>query len=522
MFVSALQPLRRRHFGGRPVLGTTALCVGALTLTPLVYLFVRAFDGGTEKVLRLLLRQRTLDLVVRTATLALTVVVASVVVGTLLAWLTVRTDLPGRRIFSMILAAPLAIPSYVSGYLWIAEFPSLAGFSGAALVLTLSCFPLVMLPVSAAFATADPSLAEVSRTLGRGAVRTALTVECRRVVPAAAAGALLVALYTISDFGAVALMRYDAFTLGIYSAYRGGLDRTAAAVLGLVLVVGALVLTLLERRARRGATARVGSGTDRMAEPVVLGRWRVPALAVIVAALGVSVLVPILALARWLSRSLRFTVDWADVLAVSAKTVQYSATAALVVAVLALPVALFAARSTSRSARTAELSTYIAHGLPGITVGLATVFLGIRFLPSFYQTAVLLVVAYVVLFLPLAVGSTRSVVDATPVVLEDVSRTLGAGRVRTDLRVTIPVAAPGIAAGAALVFLTVAKELPATLMLRPRGVDTLATTLWSTTEAFRYGEAAPYALALILISVVPTIVLTRALRRTTRKRVTLS
>ena len=147
MFVSALQPLLRRHFGGRPVLGTTALCVGALTLTPLVYLFVRAFDGGTEKVLRLLLRQRTLDLVVRTATLALTVVVASVVVGTLLAWLTVRTDLPGRRIFSMILAAPLAIPSYVSGYLWIAEFPSLAGFSGAALVLTLSCFPLVMLPV---------------------------------------------------------------------------------------------------------------------------------------------------------------------------------------------------------------------------------------------------------------------------------------------------------------------------------------------------------------------------------------
>jgi iron(III) transport system permease protein len=185
-------------------------------------------------------------------------------------------------------------------------------------------------------------------------------------------------------------------------------------------------------------------------------------------------------------------------------------------------VALFAARSTSRSARTAELSTYIAHGLPGITVGLATVFLGIRFLPSFYQTAVLLVLAYVVLFLPLAVGSTRSVVDATPVVLEDVSRTLGAGRVRTDLRVTIPVAAPGIAAGAALVFLTVAKELPATLMLRPRGVDTLATTLWSTTEAFRYGEAAPYALALILISVVPTIVLTRALRRTTRKRVALS
>lgn len=500
-----LLPVRSRR--GRPVLGAAAVGVGALALTPLVYLGIRAFDGGAERVLGLVFRQRTLDLLLRTVSLTAAVAVGSLILGITLAWLIARTDLPGRRFFSIALTAPLAIPSYVAGYLWIAEFPSLAGFSGAALVLTLSCFPLVMLPVAAGLSTGDPSLAEVARTLGRGAVRTAVTVEIRRVVPAAAAGALLASLYTISDFGAVALMRYDAFTLGIYSAYRGGLDRTAAAVFGLVLVSMALILIALERRARRGATARVGAGTDRRPEPIPLGPYRIPALLVASGVLFVSVVVPMLALARWLTRSLRLTVDWADVLATTVATVELSALAAVVVALCAFPVALFAARSNSRASRAAEISTYIAHGLPGITVGLAVVFLGIRFLPSIYQTTTLLVLAYVVLLLPLAVGSMRAAVDASPTVLEDVSRTLGMSRTRTDLTVTVPIVFPGIAAGAALVFLTAAKELPATLMLRPRGVDTLATELWSTTQVFKYGEAAPYAFALILVSAVPAFVL---------------
>ncbi|TCN52753.1 iron(III) transport system permease protein [Rhodococcus sp. SMB37] len=497
---------------GRPVLGAAASAVALLALAPLCYLVIRAFDGGTEKAWGLLFRQRTLDLMLRSIALTVVVAVSCVVLGVGLAWLTTRTDLPLRRFFGVCLTIPLAIPSYVAGYTWISQFPSLAGFAGAALVLTASSFPLVMLPVSAALASADPGMSEVARTLGRSEMWTVLTVELRRVAPVAAAGALLAALYTLSDFGAVALMRYEAFTLGIYNAYRGGFDRTAAAILGLVLVVLALVCTLIERWVRRGATARIGSGTPRRAEPVRLGWWRIPASMCAIGVLTMSVLVPLAGLMRWLARSVRFTIDWSDVLATTVKTVELSATAAVVVTVLAFPVALFAARSSSSAARMAEISTYVAHGLPGITVGLAVVFLGIRFLPSIYQTTTLLIVAYVVLFLPLAVGSTRSAIDASPLVLEDVSRVLGSGRVRTDLRVTIPIALPAVTAGAALVFLTVAKELPATLMLRPRGVDTLATELWSTAQVFKYGEAAPYALALILVSALPTFVLGRVLR----------
>ncbi len=498
---------------GRPFLGAAAVMIAIGALTPLVYLGIRSFDGGVDKASRLLFRQRTFDLASNTVVLTVIVAAGCLILGVFAAWIITRTDIPGRRIFAVALSAPLAIPSYVSGYVWIAEFPSLAGLFGAALVLTMACFPLVMLPVAAALAAADPSRAEVSRTLGRSAARTAWTVELRYVIPSAAAGTLLVCLYTISDFGAVALMRYDAFTLGIYSAYRGGLDRTAASVLGLVLVLMALTLTLAERRARRGASARIGSGSPRAPESIALKRWTIPAMLAVSALLVVGVAVPILGLVRWLVRSFRFVIDWADVFATTAATLQLSAVAAIVIVIVAFPVALFAARSTSPLARAAEVSTYIAHGLPGITVGLAIVFLGIRFLPSIYQTATLLVLAYVVLFLPLAVGSTRAAVHSSPVVLEDTSRTLGSNRLRTDLRVTVPLAFPGIAAGGALVFLTVAKELPATLMLRPRGVDTLATELWSTTQVFKYGEAAPYAFALILVSAVPTFVLDRVLRR---------
>lgn len=492
-----------------------------MTLSPLLYLILRTFDGGTDKVLGLLFRQRTADLALRTLSLTAVVVVGCVVLGSFAAWMLTRTNLPGRRLLSIVLAAPLAIPSYVAGYVWIAEFPGLAGFSGAALVLVLSCFPLVMLPVAAALAAADPGAAEVARTLGRGTLRTAITVELRQVAPAGAAGALLVALYTISDFGAVALMRYEAFTLGIYSAYQGGLDRTAAAVFGLVLVSMASVMTLAERRSRRAATARLGLGSARTAETVSLGRWAAPVVVSLSTLVCAALVVPIVGLLRWLLRSLRLTIDWGDVLATSVTTLQYSALAAAIVTVAAVPVALLAARSSSSVGRIAELSTYIAHGLPGITVGLAVVFFGIRFLPAFYQTATLLMIAYLMLFLPLAIGSTRSVIAATPTVLDDVARTLGSGQLRTDMRVVLPIATPGVVAGAALVFLTVSKELPATLMLRPRGVDTLATELWSTTQVFKYGEAAPYALALILVSAVPTMVLHRILQRRngTRNRV---
>lgn len=433
--------------------------------------------------------------------------VACIVIGSVLAWVTVRSDLPGRRWLGIAFTVPLAIPSYVLGFIWIAEFPQFSGFTGAALVLTIASYPYVFLPVAAALAAADPAGEEVAQTLGRSRAGAVLSVTVRQVWPAATAGGLLVALYTLSDFGAVALMRYEAFTVAIYNSYRGSFDRTPAAILGLILALAAILLTIAERRARRGYAARIGSGAPRRAEPFRLGPMRTPVYGVAAAVITIGVILPFAALARWIYRAQQVNPHWDMVLSAAWSTTRIAAIAALVTTLAALPVGIYAARSRSLSARTAESVAYIGFALPGITVGLAVVFLGIRVLPQWYQQVPMLVLAYVVLFLPLAVGALRSAVAAIPEALEDVSATLGERRWRTNLRIVLPLALPGATAGGALVFLAVAKELPATLMLRPTSVETLATRLWSHTDALQYGAAAPYAAALIVVAALPALLL---------------
>jgi len=485
------------------------MAVAGLAVTPLAYLGVRAFDHGAGTVWRVLWRSRTLDLAARSVALAAAVTAACVVLGVLGAWLVVRSDLPGRRVAGVLLVLPLAVPSYVAGFTWLALAPGMTGFAGAFLVLTLVSYPYVLLPVAAALRAADPAVEEVARSLGRTSARTFASVTLRQVRPAATAGGLLVALYVLSDFGAVSLMRFEAFTLGIYTSYRATFDRTPAAVLGCVLVVLAIALTAGERRAR-GAVAARGA---RRPTVVPLGRARVPALAgtaaLVVAALGV----PVFSLCWWLAAgSSGGSTGRGELLSTTWNTVSVAALGALVTIALALPVGALVARHRGALVRGVELASFAGHALPGITVGLALVFFGIRVVPGLYQTTPMLAAAYAVLFLPLAVGAVRTGVAHAPPVLEEVSRSLGRGRAATQFLVTVPLAAPGIVAGAALVFLTCAKELPATLMLRPTGVDTLATELWTKTEVAAYAAAAPYAAVLLVVAAIPALVLDRFLR----------
>ena len=453
---------------------------------------------------------RSAELLANTVILVVLVTAASVVVGVALAWLTVRTDLPGAPVIGALLCVPLAMPSYVLGYLWVADFPQLLGLPGSVIVLTISCYPYVFLPAAAALRTVDPGLEEVARTLGRGSVRAVLGVTLRQIRPAVAAGALLVALYTLSDFGAVAMLRYDAFTVGIYHSYRASFDRVPAAVLACVLIVVALVVMGGERRARRGEVARVGAGVDSLPDRLPLGRLRLPALAVVGLVLAGGVAAPMVGLVRWVRAASEVDVSWAPVFAATATTAGVSAIAAVVTIVLALPIGILSARSDGPVARTTEAVAQIGFALPGITVGLAVVFVGIRLVPGLYQQVPMLVFAYVVLFLPLAVGVVRSAVDAIPTALEDASETLGSGRLRTFLRVVAPLAMPGVLAGGSLVFLSVAKELPATLLLRPTDTETLASAMWTHTEVAAYSQAAPYAAMLVAVAVIPAAVLGRS------------
>ncbi|WP_159426371.1 ABC transporter permease, partial [Mycolicibacterium vaccae] len=172
-----------------------------------------------------------------------------------------------------------------------------------------------------------------------------------------------------------------------------------------------------------------------------------------------------------------------------------------------LPLGVLAARHRDRATRALEGASYVAHGLPSIVIAISMVSLGVLLLRPIYQREPLLILAYTVLFVPMAIGSIRAAVEAAPIRLEEVARSLGRGPVRAFGTVTARVALPGIAAGAALVLLTCMKELPVTLLLHPTGTDTLATRLWGYSSVSDYASAAPYAAALLVFAAVPTALL---------------
>lgn len=484
-----------------------AAVVAAGTLIPLGYLAGRALERGWHFVVEELLQPRTAALVGRSLLLVVVVTTACVVLGVGLAVLVSRTDITARRTLGVALTLPLAMPSYLLAYLWVSIWPEVAGFWGACLVLTLVSYPLVLLTTMAALARADPAQEEVARSLGLCGFAVLFRVTLRQARAAIAAGALLVALYVLSDFGAVAAMRFEAFTWVIYGAYRSGFNPARAAVLSLVLMVFAVALVIAESRARGlASSSRIGGGSPRPAPLNRLGPWNGFALLIPAAVLAAGVVVPGLALANWLlTAGPRWNIaEWLGALG---STVWLSAVAALAATTAALPVGALAARYRDRATRTLEGASYVAHGLPPIVIAISMVSLGVLLLRPIYQREPLLILAYTVLFVPLAIGSVRAAVEAVPIRLEEVARSLGNPPLRAFGAVTARVAFPGIAAGAALVLLTCMKELPVTLLLHPTGTDTLATRLWGYSSVSDYPAAAPYAAALLAFAAVPTAVL---------------
>ena len=499
-----------------PAALTSAAAVAALfAVIPLAYLVIRVAEAGWAKVSDALLRTRTLETVATSLGLTAVVVIACLVIGLPTAWLLARTRLPGARAWLVLAALPLAIPSYVAAYAWLSQFPGMHGFWAAALILTLVSTPYVVIPVVAALRGADPAMEEVARTLGRGPVRAFTAGTLPQAWPAAAAGALLVALYVLSDFGAVALFRVDAFTRVIYTTYRASFDRTSAAVLALVLVILATGLVIAERRMRgRSTRHRTSSGAARSAPPLTLSpAGRLAGLTAMTTLAVLALGVPIVSLLLRLAEGSRRPLDPAELLSAALGSAGVSLLGALLAVALALPIAVLAARYRSRSASAIETVAYAGHALPGVVVGLSLVFLTLAVVPAAYQTILALAFAYAVLFLPKAIGASRASIGAVPPILEQTARTLGRGPFGAWRATTARLAWPGVAAGGLLVLLTAMKELPATLMLRPTGLDTLATELWSRTEVAAYGAAAPYALALIALAAIPAWLLSGGMRR---------
>lgn len=507
-----------------PAIWVPALLVAAAMTLPLVYLVLRSLENGWGEFFEVALRPRTLAVLARSVVLATVVTAASVAVAVPLAWLTTRTDLPGRRAWAVLAALPLVVPSYVGGLVLVSTFgprgllqdalaplgverlPEIYGLPGAALALTLFSYPYVLLTVRGALRGMDPALEEASRSLGSGGWSTFFRVTLPQLRPAIVAGALLVALYSLSDFGAVSLLQFDSFSREIYTQYRSAFDRTPAAILGLMLVALTGAILALEARTRGRARyhrSSAGSVRPRGGTVVALGRWRWPALLFCGAVVLLALVVPVGVLVFWLARGLASGEPLRLLWGAAFDSVYVSALAAAVAALAALPVAILAVRFPGWVAGLIERLSYLGYALPGIVLALSLVFFGANYAPGLYGTLALLVFAYAVHFLPQAVGATRATLLQVSPSVEEAARGLGRGPAGVMATVTAPLASSGIIAGSALVFLTTMKELPATLLLAPLGFDTLATSIWTATSEAFFARAAAPALLLVLVSALP-------------------
>ena len=489
--------------------------VALLALVPLGYVATYTLIIGPTELWDLLARPRIMELLRNTVTLAMACMATTAILGVALAVAVESTDLPARRLWHGLLVAPLAVPAFVNGYAWVSLNRDIQGFAGALLVVTLSYYPLVYLPVVAVLRRLDPALEESAWSLGQSRARSFRTVVLPQLRPALLGGVLLVGLHLLAEFGALSLLRFSTFTTAIYDQYGSTFNGSAATAMASVLVLLCLFLLLADLSLRGNRRyARLGRGAARGRTPLALGAARWPLLGGVTAFVGLAIGVPAFSLVRWLVVGASTEFPLAELGSALASTVLLALAGAALTTVAAVPVVWLAVRHRSWASTLIERSTYIANALPGIVVGLALVVVSLRLVPVLYQSAILLVAAYTILFLPRAVVTVRAGLEQAPVVLDDVSLSLGHSPLQTARRVTLPLIAPSLGAGAALVFLAISTELTATLMLSPIGTRTLATEFWAASSELRYGAAAPYALVLVLVSIPATVLLMRQERVT--------
>ncbi len=494
-----------------------AALVAALVLLPLAWTGLQATQVDPTDALDLLLRPLVGALLLNTLGLVAATMVLAAVIGTASAWCIERTALPGRGAWSLLAVVPLAIPPFVSSYAWVSVSPDLEGFWGALVVVTCSYTPLVFLPVAATLRGLDPALEESGRALGLGPWRCFARVVLPQLRPALLGGMLLVALNVLTEFGAFTLLRFRTFTTELYAQYRTGMDGPDASLLAVVLVVLCVACLVAERRVQRGGRyARVARFAARRATPHRLG-WRVaPVLAALAGLALATTGMPVGMVIFWLLHHDAAAVSpvvasVAGLVAATWSTLWLGLAGAGVTVVLALPLGVLAARHDGRLVAALERTAFLAQGVPGIVVALALVSLTLGVAPRLYQTAAMLLLAYAIQFLPLALVSVRGALLQAAPAMEEAGRSLGLGWAGVAWRVTLPLAAPGLGAAAALVFVSVATELTATLLLSPVGTETLATQIWADTSTLAFASAAPYAALLALVSLLSTWGLARRL-----------
>jgi iron(III) transport system permease protein len=461
------------------------------------------------------------EALVATAVLLVGVGAGVVVLGTALAALVSFCDFPGRGWIEWALVLPLAMPGYVFTLFALGlDLPGIRSELGAVCVFTLVLYPYVYLLARAAFLAQSRALLEAARGLGLSRAGAVMRVAVPLARPAILGGVALALMEALADFGTVTLLGLRTFTDAIYRVWFTALDRDAAMQLATLLVSVTLALLLLERLARGRARYHQAAAGGDVVPPVRL-RGLAAAVAVIgpLALVGFVVLAPLAQLGAWSVESVRDGLLAPEFASAARNSVLLAGISALLVPLLAVVIAYGVRASGSRLAAGAARAATIGYGLPGSVVAVAVIVplgwldhridgaTGAGLLLT--GTVIGLLFAYLVRFLALAWGSVEAALLRIPRQLDEAARGLGADRLDVLARVHVPMMRAGLATAALLVFVEVMKELPATLLLRPTGGDTLAIAVWQATSESLFRTAALPALLIVLVGLLPVAAMIR-------------
>ena len=318
---------------------------------------------------------------------------------------------------------------------------------------------------------------------------------------------LLVGLYVISDFGAVSLMKYGTMTKAIYSYYVININGDPVIFYSTILIFLALIISFAQRGSDISRSAKV-SGTPREIEKIKLSKKpKILVLTFFFVLIFFSLFVPVSVLGYWLFRGLA----QGNTVSGALSGILGSLTAATVTSILAMviatPIVVMISQYRSKFGDLFEKVTLTLYGLPHIAVGISMLFITIKIFPSIYQTFITLIISYLIVFLPQAVGGGQASMEQVKLSYIEASSGLGFSKIDTFFKITFPLIYRGLLAGAALVFLSTMKELPQTLLLRPTGFSTMAVDIWSNASEALFTQAAFSAFILLAISAFPTYIL---------------
>ena len=466
-----------------------------------------------------------ISLFLNTISLFFAVVLTSLFIGLFVSVVLTRIDIKGSTIWFTLCALPLVIPSYIGALTYVSAFSpkglfvqllnglglteisGLDGFIGSWIVLSLFTYPYVQLICSSALKNLDVSVEEAARSLGRNRLQVYTSVVLPRLKKPIIFSGLLVGLYVISDFGAVSLMRYSTVTKAIYSYYTFKIDGDPVIFYSGLLMMLALALSVLQRSTRLARSAAV-SGTPRLArKQEVSRRNRIIIYIALIGLISLSLILPISVLSYWLIRGLNAGNDVRAAFGGVAGSFAAASVTSFAAILVATPVVIMISQYRSRLGRFIERVMLALYGLPHIAVGVSLLFISIKIFPSIYQSFYALVISYLIVFLPQAVGAGEASMEQVRRSYLDASQGLGMSEFETFRKITLPLIYRGLIAGGALVFLSTMKELPQTLLLRPTGLNTMAVDIWSYASEGMFTQAAFSSFILLAISAFPTYIL---------------